>query len=461
VLRTHSSSQRRVLLAYTANELGTWFGYIALAVAVYDHTHSAIATAALFVAGRFLPAVAMPALVARVEASSRRGTLSVLYLVEGGLAGALAVLLGHFWLPGVLILVALDGTAAFTANALMRTAVVRIAAEEARAAQADTDGVALAQRKANAALNFAFSATVAGGPALAGVAVATVGGATALLIDAASFVVCAALVVQVRAYVEDDSGASVVARLAAGWRHLRTHPMLRALLLTQAAALVFFFSVEPVEVLYAKATLHAGDQGYGLLLAVWGVGMVLGSLIFARGVRRPLGPMLTIGTLAVGLAYLGWAAAPTLAWACVAALIGGTGNGVQWAALITAVQQLTPEALHGRLMAAVQAIMALCPAVGFSLGGALAALTSPRGAMLAAGLAATAATAMFARLGVGGLTTERGRGAPARPAARGAATLLSPDAAEAIAVPPVLSASQRTSASEPPGRKPVPTRARR
>ena len=332
--------------------------------------------------------------------------------MEGGLACALAFLLWHFWLPGVLILVALDGTAAFTANALMRTAMVRIAGDEARAAGTDAPGIALAQRKANAALNFAFSATVAGGPALAGVAVATLGGPTALLIDAASFAVCAALLTYVRAYVEEDSGASVAARLAAGWRHLRAQPMLRALLLTQAAALVFFFSVEPVEVLYAKATLHAGDEGFGALVAVWGVGMVIGSVVFSRSVRRPLGPMITLGTLSVGVAYLGFAAAPTLAWACAAALIGGTGNGMQWAALITAVQQLTPEALHGRLMAAVQAINALCPALGFTLGGVLAAVTAPRTAMLAAGIGATGATLIFARLTAGGLGPERARGEP-------------------------------------------------
>ena len=76
----------------------------------------------------------------------------------------------------------------------------------------------------------------------------------------------------------------------------------------------------------------------------WGVGAVLGSLVFARSVRRPLGAMLSAGTLAVGLAYVGFAAAPSLAVACIAALIGGLGNGVQWPSLISIVQRLTPPA---------------------------------------------------------------------------------------------------------------------
>ena len=40
---------------------------------------------------------------------------------------ALAVLLWHFWLPLVLLLVALDGTAALTAGALLRSETARAA----------------------------------------------------------------------------------------------------------------------------------------------------------------------------------------------------------------------------------------------------------------------------------------------------------------------------------------------
>ena len=87
------------------------------------------------------------------------------------------------------------------------------------------------------------------------------------------------------------------ARLRAAWRHINEAPSLRALLLVEAVALVFFESVAPIEVTYAKATLHAGDRGFGLLLTAWGAGAVLGSLVFARSLRRPLGVMLSAGTL--------------------------------------------------------------------------------------------------------------------------------------------------------------------
>jgi predicted MFS family arabinose efflux permease len=434
---------RRIVAAYTVNRLGTWFGFVALSVAVFDHTHSALAVAALLLCGQVLPAFAVPAVVARVEASPRRGELSALYLFEGIATTALAVLLlWHFTLVAILLLVALDGTAALAASALLRTAAARAARESAdgpsdegpRAVEAlpvaglpahtyagqsgaigkltgggDTTDRSPsdareaseheAERKANAALNIAFSATFMLGPALAGLVVAAAGGSTALFIDAASFLICGAMLTDLRPHVEEGEGASSVrARLRAAWQHINDVPALRSLLLVEALALVFFEFSGPIEVAYAKATLHAGDRGYGLLLAVWGVGVVVGSVVFARSVRRPLGAMLSAGTLAVGLAYIGFAVAPSLLVACLAALFGGVGNGVQWASLISAVQRLTPQRLQGRLMGAVESIGAVCPAVGLSLGGALVVLSSPRVAFLVAGLGATATTAAFLRL---------------------------------------------------------------
>jgi hypothetical protein len=422
-----SAHLRRILLAYTVNQVGTWFGYFALSLGVYDHTHSALAVAGMFIAARGLPALLAPALVASAEFSERYGRISRLYLVEAIAALALAALLWHFWLPGVLIMVAIDGTAALAASALLRAAAAHAAVAEldfggdralnntgsveapvvaqakddnvvAVAHGRDGDAVAVAQRSANAALNFAFTGSLAIVPVIAGVVVSVAGAPTALVIDAATFVICAVLLWGFQSHVAEAVGGSIRGRLQAALHYLREVPQLRSLLLTEALAVVFFASVEPVEVLYAKQTLGVGDRGFGVLIDVWGIGMVLGGIVFARAIRRPLGPMLVVGTLLVGLSYLGFAAAPTLALACAAALVGGAGNGAQWPALISAVQQLTPKELHGRLMSAVESIGSLCPAIGFAIGGAITTLTSPRGAMLAAGVAATAITVLFVRI---------------------------------------------------------------
>ncbi len=403
-----STRLTRIVAAYTVNRLGTWFGYVALSLAVFEETHSALAVAVLLVVGQALPAFLVPTVVARVETSKRKAKLTALYLFEALATIGLAILLWNFWLPAVLVLVALDGTAALAASALLRAEAARAARDQAQA-RAASDASAderladaqTAERKANAALNIAFSATFVVGPVLAGAVVAGAGGPTALLIDAASFLIAGAMLIDLSPHVEDAGEGSVRARLRAAWDHINDVPALRMLLLVQGFALVFLASDGSIEVPYAKATLLAGDRGYGLLLTVWGLGVVLGSLAFARAVRKPLGMMLSAGTLMVGLAYLGFAAAPTLAVACVAGLLGGIGNGVQWASFLSAVQRLTPQRLHGQLMGAVESLGALCPGIGLFLGGVLVTVGTPRSAFLIVGAGATATTAAFLRLAAG------------------------------------------------------------
>lgn len=405
-----SPQLRRIVASYTINRLGTWFGFIAVSLAVFDKTHSALAVAAVLLLGEALPAFVVPAVVARVESSPERSELSQLYFFEAIATTALAVLLWHFWLPAVLLLVALDGTAALAASALLRAAAAHSAREQALAraddrSQADRYAdkaseaeAQTAEGKANAVLNLAFSATFMLGPALAGLVVAAAGSSAALFIDAVTFVICGTMLLSLRPHVEEAGEASVRARLRAAWKHVKGVPALRILLLAEAVALIFFAAGAPIELVYARATLNSGDQGYGALLAVWGVGTVIGSVVFARVGRSRLSVMLTGGTLAVGLAYIGFSAVSSLRLACIFAVLGGLGNGVQWASLIGAVQQLTPPALHGRMMGAVESIGSLSPAIGLALGGAVTALTSPRSAFLIVGIGATAMAIPFFRV---------------------------------------------------------------
>lgn len=419
---------RRIIAGYTVNRLGTWLGAVALSLAVYDHTHNAIAVAGLLIAAQALPAFVVPALVARVEASPRRGELSGLYFFEGITTIALGVMLYHFWLPAILLLVALDGTAALAASALLRTEAARAGRAHARVEAANVeeseqrnpnprvggpspapeDLEQQAEQKVNATINVAFSAVFVVGPILGGALVAGAGAPTALFLDAASFLICGALLVDLRPHVEEAEGMTVRARLRAAWDYINQARALRALLLTQTAALVFFESAAPIEVAYAKTTLHAGDRGYGLLVTMWGIGVVAGSIVFARAGRGSLGRMVSLGTLAVGLAYVGFAASPSLAVACVAAVVGGMGNGMQWAPLVSAIQLLTPSHLQGRVMGAMESLGAISPAIGLALGGGLVAVSSARTAFLVVGLGAALATLAFMRIPI-----ERGAAAEA------------------------------------------------
>jgi hypothetical protein len=364
----------RLATANAVNELGNWLGEIALAVVVFERTGSPIATAGLFLAMQFAPALLAPPLVARVEPAGARAALGGIYLAEAAAFALLAVVALEGPVGLVLAIAVADGALASAARALTRASAAAVLAP------------AGLLREGNAILNVAFTAGAAAGPALAGILIAGVGPDAALLADAGSFLLVAALLATARGLPRARASTqSVRGRLRTGFAHIGERPALQLLLTAQAAAFVFFALVIPIEVVFAIETLGAGDAGYGALLASWGAGMVLGSFAFAALRRVPLRALLALSTLAIGLAYLGTAAAPTLLVACALAVGGGFGNGIQWVALVTAVQELTAAQFQARVVATLEALASAMPGIGFVLGGLVAAALDPRAAYAVAG----------------------------------------------------------------------------
>ena len=368
---------RRLATTYAVNEIGDWMGIIALSVLVFDQTGSALATTALFLGTRFLPAFFAPLLVTRAERPAPRFSLPVIYCAEALAFGALALLAspGSFSLAAVTALAAVDGCLALAGRSLTRAVV---------AALLEPSGEL---RAGNALLNIAFTGGAAVGPALAGVVVAGFGVQSALLLDAVSFYAIAWILFAggTLPQAEPEPGR-MRDRVRAGVAYLREKVILRRLLIGEGAAFIFFAAVIPVEVVYVKQTLGSTDSGYGLRLASWGVGMVTGSLLFAAIRQASLPLLLFFSTLTVGAGYLGLAAAPTLAVACLASAVGGAGNGIQWVAAISAVQELTAAAMQARVMSVLESVSAAMPGIGFALGGAVAAIVSPRATFLVAGI---------------------------------------------------------------------------
>lgn len=360
--------------AYAVNELGNWIGEIALAVLVYDQTGSPLATAALFLGMQFAPGFLGQALVARVEPLGTRLMLPLLYVAEAATFVALAATADSFALWLVVALATIDGTLAIGARALTRASA---------AAVLTPHGLL---REGNAVINVGFTGANAAGPALAGIAVAALGIETALLLDAVSFVLVALTLAvatslpQVRAQPERWR-----ARLREGFSYVARRPLLRRLMTMQAAAFVFFSLVLPIEIVYAKETLDVGDSGYGALLSAWGVGMVLGSLVFLAGRRVPMGALLFFSTLAISLSYLGMSIAGTLPVACAAAALGGAGNGVQWVSVMSTVQALTEDRFQARVAGLLESIAVAMPGIGFVAGGIITELLDPRAGFAVAG----------------------------------------------------------------------------
>jgi MFS family permease len=298
-----------------------------------------------------------------------------MYVVEASVFVGLAFVAVGFQLWLLLVLAFVDGTVAVTARGLTRATAARITAP------------AGLLREGNAIMNVGLAVTSAAGPALAGVLVAGAGVSVALLLDAGSFALIAIILAVPSQWVapEHDDESGWRERFVAGLRYVRSDARVARLIAAEAVAFVFFFLVIPVEVVYVQRTLHSGDFAYGALLSSWGVGLVLGSAVYARVKNAAPGVVLGIATAAIGAAYLGMAAASGIVVACLASVLGGLGNGVQWVALLTAVQELVPDAMQARVNGFLESLSAAMPGVGFLLGGGLAALDSPRLAFVVAG----------------------------------------------------------------------------
>jgi MFS family permease len=357
--------------SYASNELGDNLGVIALAILVLDRTDSALAVTALFVAGKFLSAFAAPALTAALDRRRISRVLPTLYILEAGAFAGLASLAGDaFWLPLILALAFADGLLALTARGLSRGAIAAVLTPHD------------ALREGNALINVVFAVMSAAGPVLAGFIVHEWSVATALWADSASFAIIALLLVlSARSLPEpelDDAGVSWRARVRDGLDYVRSHPIAGRLIAGESIALLFFTLIIPIEVVYAKETLDSTSLGFGVLIASWGGGILLGSALFARMRSRSLSTLVLVSTAAIGAGYAVMAAAPTLLVACLGSVLGGTGNGVQWVAVMTALQEAVEDQYQARVAGLLESAAAAVPGVGYIVGGVLTSAVSPR-----------------------------------------------------------------------------------
>jgi Transmembrane secretion effector len=373
---------RRLLAAYALNELAFTIGSLTLALLVYRRTGSAVGAAAFFLFSQFVPALIAPLVVARLDHLSSRLVLPLIYWLEAMVFVVLAYVSGHFSLVAVLGLSLLDGVAALVARALARTATVTV-----------TSAAGLL-REGNAVANAAFSICFMLGPALGGAIVVAGGTSAALLADSALFGIIGLILVTAAGLPETATAREPARRrVRAALDYARERPVIRDLLLLQAAGLLFFTISVPVEVVFAQHSLHAGPAGYGGLMSAWGAGAVGGSAVYARWRGLPHRDLIALGAFALGLGFLVMSISPVLTVAIVGAAIAGIGNGIEAVSARTALQEQVEERWMALMMSLNESMLQTVPGAGILVGGAVAALGSPRIALAVAAAGSLAVTA--------------------------------------------------------------------
>jgi MFS family permease len=294
------------------------------------------------------------------------------------------------WLPALPLLMVLVGLRALAGQVFQPASRAAVPA-----VVADRD-----LERANAAIGFGTNGGEALGPLAAALLLPVLEVRGVLLVDAASFLVSAALLGLLPAMAGPAPGrrASFLADARDGLRYLRREATLRVVAAGYFAVVACNGIDDVALVFLATDTLGAGEAAVGLLLGAVGIGLLAGYALVARARGRvPTAALLLAGFAVSSAGNL----LTGLAWAVAAAFALQAGRGLGIATLdvaaTTMVQRIAPASVQGRVFGSLYGAIGVAAALAYLLGGVLLDRTTPRVAFVAAGAAgllATAATAL-------------------------------------------------------------------
>jgi MFS family permease len=234
----------------------------------------------------------------------------------------------------------------------------------------------------NSKLQASASVAQIGGPGLAGVLVQSVGPATAVAVDAASFVASVISLLSIRAPEPAPDRppfgrTSVWAELREGIAVVLENPLLRSIAGCTATSNLFGNALMALYVLYLTRELGISPAVLGLILSIGGPGALLGSLVAGPTAQRfGLGPTI-VGSIALsGLSSLlvplaGATGTATVGVLMLAAFVAGVTSPLYNINQVSLRQAITPHRVQGRMNASMRFVVWGTIPIGALLGGAL------------------------------------------------------------------------------------------
>jgi predicted MFS family arabinose efflux permease len=231
----------------------------------------------------------------------------------------------------------------------------------------------------NAKMQGSAAAAQLGGPGLAGLVAQALGVITALLFNAASFLVSAICLLTIRTSVPRPSRTSrrqtFGADVAEGVRFVIRDPYLRPMGLFGAIANFGLSANQALAVVFLVRVVGVGPLAVGLLLAVPGVSGLLGAVTVRRlterlGTARVL--LSALAALPFGLLIPLTRPGRGLVFYVAGTLIAATGVATASIIMASFRQAYSPQRLRGRVTATMSILMAGTSPLGALIGGALA-----------------------------------------------------------------------------------------
>lgn len=234
---------------------------------------------------------------------------------------------------------------------------------------------------ANALSSTTWSVMLAVGAALGGVAAGQWGIFQAFVIDAATFLVSAALIARVRyraSSLEDRTSLrSVIRDYLDGFRYLRQAPDVLYITLHKGALGLLIAggiaNVAMVSITQTRFVIgEGGGTGLGLLFAIVGVGTGIGPIVTRRltgdkqrSLRLALSPMY----LVAGLGLLVASTLSSFGIVMLGMFLRGFAVGAIWVFSTQLLYQLSPERVRGRVLAVEIALFTLASAASAAASG--------------------------------------------------------------------------------------------
>ncbi|MFJ3589682.1 MFS transporter [Streptomyces sp. NPDC090231] len=320
--------------------LGSSMAPVALAFAVLDASGSS-QDLGVVLAAHMLPLLALLLVGGAVaDRSSRRDVLVAVHLGSALTQGGVAALLltGHYSLAPVAVLEFLNGAlGAFTAPALR--GVLPQLVDRARLQQA------------NSLLGTARNATKILGPSLSGVLVVAVGSGPAIAFDAFTYLLAAGFLARLTFTGATDPPrrrTGLAADIRDGWTEFRA---IRWVWIgTLAFCLVNLAQTGTWQILGPQLTRRlSGEETWGLVLSVRGVGLLVSGLLMYRLVVRHLLRLGQLTSVLAALPLLALGARLHAPWLLGAAFVAGLGSAVTAVAWDTSLQEHVPPQVLSRV----------------------------------------------------------------------------------------------------------------
>jgi MFS family permease len=371
-----------ILVSLAVSSCGDWLYNVALLAFVFQRTGSATSVA-LTTAGRVLPVVVLgPIGGVLADRYDRRRLMIASNIARASLMVALAGV-AALGLPVIL--------APLLAAAATAIGVVEPPCVAASTARFVSDSELQRAQAMRAGIG---QAAVVVGPALGALVLLASTPAIAILLNALTFLGSAVAVGSIAPGPEFRPAApepgtanpSVLAEIRAGAEALKGAPA--AITLVAADLLCSaVYGLLTVTLVLVGRKVGAGAGGYGLILAAFGVGGVIGAILTARieageRWRRTLAFALAL----VGLPLAGLGIVPTLPLALGLAFLGGGGMIVGEVLSETALPRLLDDAVLARAYGLVFPASIAGIVAGSLIAGPLLALFGLTGALAVAGL---------------------------------------------------------------------------